>query len=360
MAGRDTSPTSSSSSVSNLIGQTGKQDAARSSSSASPPHSTPPTSLGDEASVHSDVAKMESLAEALGESSASRVRAGLESTPQPTPADTPNSDGRRSLRSSRASVTTYNVQILAGTAIHTPTKYLEKHHKNVLHGRIEDVILANTATSPKKRRGRLVLEDMDDPVEQQLAAEAAQAAQRRKSTRAHDLRKETLRNLTEVAGSVAQKGQELLLGGRNRVQHALRRTRSEPSLAQSMVKASPKRPRATRAAESDDDEEVQEPEQEYVKSRTKKWLQQGLYVGQYRDFDARLSETQNRIRKKSVKAKENIVLPLPMFAGERLLNGDSRREYRNFKLPFDTYNPLPRKVKVDGWVKLHRSKCHYT
>lgn len=37
----------------------------------------------------------------------------------------------RATRSSRAIVPTYNIRILTGTAIHTPTKYLEKHHQNV-------------------------------------------------------------------------------------------------------------------------------------------------------------------------------------------------------------------------------------
>jgi hypothetical protein len=83
-----------------------------------------------------------------------------------------------------------------------------------------------------------------------------------------------------------------------------------------------------------------------------------LYIGQTREFDARLSEAQNRLKKKSTKVKENKVIPLPMFAGERLLNSNPLHEYRNFKLPFDTYHPLPRKIKVDGWVKLHRSESH--
>ena len=93
-----------------------------------------------------------------------------------------------------------------------------------------------------------------------------------------------------------------------------------------------------------------------MKPKTKEWMRQGLYVGQDRDFDARLSESQNRQKRKSRKVKENKVLPLPMFAGERLLNGDARTNYRDFKLPYDTYHPLPRKIKPDGWVKLHKSK----
>lgn len=39
----------------------------------------------------------------------------------------------RPTRSTRTHQPTYNLAILPGSAIHTPTKYLEKNHKNVLH-----------------------------------------------------------------------------------------------------------------------------------------------------------------------------------------------------------------------------------
>jgi hypothetical protein len=44
----------------------------------------------------------------------------------------------RPTRAIRKAVPTYNVAILTGTGKHTPVKYLEKHHKNVLHGPIAD------------------------------------------------------------------------------------------------------------------------------------------------------------------------------------------------------------------------------
>ena len=95
---------------------------------------------------------------------------------------------------------------------------------------------------------------------------------------------------------------------------------------------------------------------EVAKSKPKVWLKQGLYVGQDRDFDPRLSESQNRAKKRAKKSKERNVLPLPIFATDRLLNEDPKLVYRDFKLPFDTYHPLPRKIKVDGWVKLNKSR----
>jgi [histone H3]-lysine4 N-trimethyltransferase ASH1L len=90
-------------------------------------------------------------------------------------------------------------------------------------------------------------------------------------------------------------------------------------------------------------------------AREKKWLTSGLYAGQPRTFEARLSESKNK--KKSTSAttdgpeKENSVLPLPMFAGERLM-----KQGRDFKLPFDVFSPLPAgQPKPDEWRKSNKN-----
>jgi len=360
MATRDTSPTSIASALSNIDMHRDNEAATRSSVTASPPTSTPPTSLGDEASILSGEVKMEHTAEAHEELLATpQAPVATPTAPQSTPAPT-SSEGRRPTRSSRKSVVTYNVQILAGTAIHTPTKYLEKHHSSVLHGDIEEVIQKNPAPSPKRRSSRRQSQpepiDLDDPAEQQLAAEAAQAAQRRTSSRVTDLRREALRNLSGVGDASTN----TLSSGKDRVQSTLKRSASDSRLSSSMQSAPSvpaKRSRNARGNTSDEGhEEEEEEEKEYVKPKTKQWLKQGLYVGQDRLFDPRLSESRNRARRKSRAEKESTALPLPIFAGEKMLEGDPCRNYRDFKLPFDVYNPLPRKVKVDGWVKLNKSE----
>jgi hypothetical protein len=319
--------------------------------------STPPTSLGDEASVLSDAMKTEQHVETLDEVVvAAMPPTPTQATAQSAREDSPaESSGRRSLRASRKSVTTYNVQMLAGTAIHTPTKYLEKHHKNVLHGDIKDVIKTTNSASPtKKRSARLnrksSSDDVNDPAAAQLVNEAAQADQRRKSSRV-DLRKAALHNLTAAGEVITQKGAELLSSGRTRVQNALLGASAAES-SQALTKTSGKRARVAGSGEQADDTTEQE-EQEYVKPKSKKWLKEGIYVGQDGDFVARLNESANRRRRTAKKSKGKPVLPLPIFAGQRLLEDDNQRD---FKLPYDVYNPLPRKVKVDGWVKLQKSK----
>ncbi|KAH5170372.1 hypothetical protein HBI38_009850 [Parastagonospora nodorum] len=349
MAARDASPTSTSSTLSNITVQTEKQVDARIMSSASPSISTPPTSLDDECSVLSDTTKAEQSSEVT---EGNHVPRGLENAPDTPgpPQDVPPSDGRRSARSSRKSVATYNVQILAGTAIHTPTKYLEKHHKNVLHGSIDSPTDDKDDSTPAKKRvmkAKLASTSVEDPVEQQLVSEAAQAARRRTSSRVTDLRKEALRNISGVGNVVAN----VLSDGKALVQNTLKRSASDPALQSSKLKRT-LHMKGDDVGSDADGASDQQPQ----KSKAKLWLRQGLYVGQHRDFNPRLSETQNRARKRAKKRQDGEALPLPMFAADRILNEDPHHVFKDFKLPFDTYHPLPRKVKVDGWVKLSKNR----
>jgi len=86
----------------------------------------------------------------------------------------------------------------------------------------------------------------------------------------------------------------------------------------------------------------------------KKWLASGLYAGQSRTTDSRLTDNNNK--RKSVPQemeveRENTVMPLPMFAGQRLLT-----QGRDFKLPFDVFSPLPPgQPKPDEWRKTNKN-----
>ncbi|KAF1952636.1 hypothetical protein CC80DRAFT_452008 [Byssothecium circinans] len=359
MADRDTSPTSTASIHSTI--NLHPEHAARGSSSASPPTSTPPTSLGDDNSILSEVTKMEQSIELQQEASLEVEPAAEEQVPQS--ADTtnsPNSGRSRPPRRTRKSVPTYNLQILAGTGIHTPTKYLKVHHGNVVHGSLEDIRPKTApASTPKKRTARPKQSpgDISDSAERQLVAETAQAAQRRPTRgSAHN---DLLRMATQNSSSLGEFLTNTVASGKNVIQRALTRSASDSQLrstAQSAVPASSKVPRKSLQARSGNEDSWEDEEsKDYFKPKSKEWLLQGLFVGQHRDFDARLSETQNR-RRKSRNAKESTALPLPMFRYADTLHTDPRVVYRDFKLPFDVYHPLPRKVKADGWIKLSKNR----
>ena len=86
--------------------------------------------------------------------------------------------------------------------------------------------------------------------------------------------------------------------------------------------------------------------------KDKRWLNSGLYTGQTRDFDGRLSESKNKRRQSSaLPVKENKTLPLPMFVGERLM-----KYGRDFKLPYDVFSPLPPgQPRPDEWRKTNKN-----
>lgn len=302
---------------------------------------------------------MEPLLEAPDQSTPIKQQVEDDAEPERAAEENTQDSGRRSLRRASSKVATYNVQILAGTAIHTPTKYLPNHHKHVYR---DGVVVQTNTPSPAKAptQKRAAEGNNEDPAGEQLATEVAEAAQRRRSSRV-DLRKEAIRNKMAAAGSsLAKKGQDVLSSGKDLLQQALRGSaadaREEPSKQAQKLPA--KRSRGSNAPEPEESEDESEEEKEYVKPKVKKWEEHGLYVGQHREFNPRLTESANRQKRRSLQGKENKTLPLPMYAGERLLCTDPRKEWRDFKLPFDIFSPLPRKVKVDGWVKLSKSAYH--
>lgn len=93
-----------------------------------------------------------------------------------------------------------------------------------------------------------------------------------------------------------------------------------------------------------------------ARKRVKIWLDRGLYVGQERTFNPRLTESRNRLKAASAMKTDGerlrTFLPLPMFAGERLLEIG-----RDFKLPFDVFSPLPPgQPKPEEWKKKSKSE----
>ena len=95
-------------------------------------------------------------------------------------------------------------------------------------------------------------------------------------------------------------------------------------------------------------------EHKIIKRPTKPWVAQGLYVGQHRSDDARLTETRNKERKtfsNRPKAGGRAAIPMPMWIGDKIIEMG-----RDFKLPFDVFSPLPPgQPKPDEWKKTQKS-----
>lgn len=98
-----------------------------------------------------------------------------------------------------------------------------------------------------------------------------------------------------------------------------------------------------------------------TKPKVKRWLNSGLYTGQERDLNPRLKHSKKLKRGSGVGGLEEPTqaevikfrkyMPMPMFAGERLLERG-----RPFSLPYDVFSPLSeRQPKPNEWRKTSRS-----
>ena len=189
---------------------------------------------------------------------------------------------------------------------------------------------------------------------------------RRKSTRLDVLQKASVL-MKRTNGAVDRTASILGKRGRDTVDTSLGRLRSLKTLKQSKQHGkedvrtnvvSFEGPMAKRARLSGQfAKDVSPPREGRPVVRTqpgKKYLVQGLYVGQDRDFDPRLTETKNKLKNafsKKNERKRKPILPLPMFAGQRTMENG-----RPFKLPFDIFSPLPPgPPKPDEWKKTNKS-----
>ncbi|TGZ77997.1 hypothetical protein EX30DRAFT_351354 [Ascodesmis nigricans] len=100
-------------------------------------------------------------------------------------------------------------------------------------------------------------------------------------------------------------------------------------------------------------EEPVEDDEPMVRRRMrKKWIKEGLYVGQELDADLNLRPASVKKKGRGKKKERPPIMPLPMFVGERIIN-----EQRDFKLPHFVFAPCPVKVgNIPGWRKLNHNQ----
>jgi hypothetical protein len=328
-------------------------DSARSSIGASSLQSTPPTSLGD----------MNSEADASKE----------EHAPQ---------SGRRSVRP-RSSIGTYNDKINAGTAVHTRTAFLKDKDGNPVSRNVSGATLVgDSADEPGKQTLKDGVEALDNDWTTEgttggaARLQAMDKLQRRRSTK----RGQFEQTANQVAGAVSHTAANMTSVLGKRVRGALESTekfvsrrvgfsdkkRSSSTIAPNRIsrlfpnlalendeEVSQESEDQTDTDEEDDSEEGSDDDQAMSRSprKRKRYLEYGLYAGQSRIFNPRLSEGKNKKKLQSLSGvEENPILPLPMFVGEEIV-----KRGRDFVLPYDILNPLPRDEAPKGWSKLNKS-----
>lgn len=191
-----------------------------------------------------------------------------------------------------------------------------------------------------------------------LCSKDKDGAKKRRSTRLDILYRAS--GIAEKTKTVlGKRGRETIEAGMEKIQ-ALKGGNKKPSLRpkepQTATIEGPAKKRARFLEASLSNKKYAESEMGYkaIKRPTKPWVIQGLYVGQHRSDDARLTETKNKERKASNNRPgpvERAIMPMPMWIGNKVIEMG-----RDYKLPFDVFSPLPPgQPKPDEWKKTQKN-----
>ncbi|MCJ1263324.1 hypothetical protein MMC22_003194 [Lobaria immixta] len=266
------------------------------------------------------------------------------------------------LRKAPYSIDNYNENVLSGSAKRATRRKRETNDSRIVSG--EKLVGGSAESQGQFVRGSVQTLDREWSVgalpgdDLKSLVEEEKRPKRRKSTRLDVLQKAT--NMVEKSKTVlGKRGPETFDNGVEKLE-TRKRERRENLRSIGVVKSTIEGPVTKRARLANDScvkslASSSDNERKLARRpRIKHWLGQGLYVGQNRDFDPRLTETRNRLKQstgKSSKPQQRALLPLPMFAGQRTLELG-----RNFKLPFDIFSPLPPgQPRPEEWKKTHKN-----
>lgn len=353
------------------------------SSNAQSSSSTPPTSVADSASISSSSLKLDT---------------------DPVPAEELAGRSRRV----RKSVGTYNVKVLAGTAIHAPKKYskdpevIEARRRKILGETLASGLQSPETSSQSVERGDNtlasdVIKELDTQVSVKKTAKPRKRLSlgespkktakqrdlaRRKSVRSPKKEIESISKRMSLLGKRDRKMFEDDLIGLAKAKRELKNLADTPEYAKIELKpvvhevwSNGKLVTAEHPKKKKKVEEVLSPklkgkeieaakdimdfklpeEPKAVSKKQKVYLTKGLYAGQEtRNLDWFKHDSGDFKKKMDEVApyRPNTFMPLPMWHGQRLLQVG-----RHFQLPFDVCSPLPPgQPKPEEWRKTSSSK----
>ncbi|KAL9041497.1 MAG: hypothetical protein Q9214_004089 [Letrouitia sp. 1 TL-2023] len=280
-----------------------------------------------------------------------------------TPASHASQPRPRSLRQSRSTVASYNENILSGSAKPARRKNAESFANRTVSGET----LVNEKSESPTEFVRQKAQGLDQnwtlgslPGDNLELGVHAEEAKRRKSTRLAVF--EIASNLVEQTKTVlGKRSRDTIEAGKGTPRKdglgdVLQPREKTPS-------DGPQQKKARFAHFSGSGElsphGLSKTEPKPARRPSKRWLGQGLFVGQDPDFDPRYTTSRN-LKKKATKqekgetTRQRSILPLPMFAGRRALEIGA-----DFRLPFDVFSPLPPgQPRPDEWKKTHKSQSH--
>lgn len=273
-------------------------------------------------------------------------------------------DYKRSSARSGTDVGSYNENVLSAKQSRLARKQgVEKETRTVSGGALVDGDETTSGGRLLQQGVRLLDEDWSIGAmpgdNLRLSTEDVEGVKKRRSTRL-DILDHASSMIEKTTGVLGKRARETVKAGMERNQ-AVKGDNTTPSMrlrgleTPSFEGPSRKRARFSEAESSNKrSAETGEARHGVTKKPIKPWVAQGLYVGQQRSDDARLTGTRNKGRKtfnKDTEAGERAIMPMPMWIGDKIVELG-----RDFKLPFDIFSPLPPgQPKPDEWKKTQKS-----
>ncbi|KAJ4026963.1 hypothetical protein NW752_001922 [Fusarium irregulare] len=368
-----------------------------SSSNVASTTSTPPTTIADEASLHSESPKRDVVHVALEPESpevATTPSDPIELTQSASLVDLPPPASVRSRRS-RVSAPVYNLVQLSGTAGHGKRRAKgdivadRRRRRRTVSGPVFPNDTSATSSSAQGATPETIRSGIDALGIAQSASKLDSPRTRRQRILEDDLpsrRPSTRRSSAIVPAVVTPVSKKSKVTKRSRksvdkaetpMSRELRRLQDtkefshidekpviqsvwsngkfvDPKAPALQSKKKPEPEPATKEPKEAEPEPISRPR----KRRVKKFLDKGLYAGQDAPID--ISKGLTVTEKKSLaqlpelipSGRVNKTMPMPMFNGLRLLI-----EGRDFKLPYQVCNPLPPgQPKPDEWKKMTKNR----
>ena len=332
--------------------------------------STPPTSIGDSASVSSGSLK-------LGKAVSAPAQESFARSSRP-----------------RTSIATYNVKVLSGTAIHAPKKYCkdqalvdEARRRRTISGDtlVGALSSGNSSSATIQKDAQRLVSDGVNALDLQwslkksaksrnhlgVSGSPRRSPKKGKQSGHKALRStgEKVERFTRTVSALGKRGRDTVEDGLKKVKRELRRLADTDEYAHidakpvihevwskgKLVVQEParKKRKAEKAATKKVETTVVPVEKRKNNGRKQKvWLNKGLYAGQVpQDWFSNFTAKEKESMLDMTTFKANDFMPLPMWHGQRLLHVG-----RDFKLPFDVCSPLPPgQPKPDEWRKTSSS-----
>lgn len=347
--------------------------------------STPPTTVADTASLHSDSPKRDVVHVAVNDEPVPAPVEPAASEPDAPAVAAVDPPSAARPRRARVSAPVYNMAQLSGTAGHGKRRAkgdIVADRRRTISG--DTLVSRSTGASPRATRTvrdgidaldlQWSLGRLDSPRTRRQRLQDSPAS-RRSSTRLSG--PVPVSALTNKLSALSKRSRKAIDKGMSNMSRELRRLQDTKEFAHIDDKPvvhtvwangkfidpnAPEPPARRKSQPEPAAEEPEEAEPEPVtnkrKRRVKKYLDKGLYSGQDAPMD--MAKGLTMAEKKSLaqlpelipSGRVNKTMPSPIFTGLRLLIAG-----RDFKLPYNVCNPLPPgQPKPDEWKKMTKNR----